>query len=55
MFTKEEILEKIKWMEATIDLERYNKKQGGTFDEGFDCGTQLALDLLVEWREALDV
>ena len=52
MKDKQELKRIIEIME-TIEKERENLTNN-RFDEGFDCGTQLALDLLDEWKEKLE-
>lgn len=50
---REKIIEKISEIISTIEMERENLSNS-KFDEGFDCGTQLTLDLLEEWKEQLE-
>lgn len=47
---KQETLEKIDKIISKIEMERKNLGNS-KLDEGFDCGTQLALDLLEEWKD----
>ncbi len=53
MLYKEITLEKINQIISKIEMERENLVNS-KFDESFDCGTQLALDLLEEWKEQLE-
>ncbi len=49
----EKVIERIFEVISKIETEREGLKNT-RFDEGFDCGTQLALDLLEEWKGELE-
>ena len=41
-------------MIATIRIERKKETFLGDLNESFDCGTQLGIDLLEEWKGELE-
>ncbi len=47
-----EVIERITKIISKIEMERESLKNN-KFDEGFDCGTQLALNLLGEWKDEI--
>lgn len=51
---KKEVLERIDGMIATIRIEREKTRELGALNEEFDCGTQLGIDLLEEWKGELE-
>ncbi len=54
---KQEVIGKIDKVLSKIDRERNedasNPKTTVSWKEGFDCGTQLGIDLLEEWKGEL--
>lgn len=52
--TNREIVERIDEMVSTIITEREKERFLGALNEEFDCGTQLGIDLLEEWKGELE-
>ena len=51
---KKVAIAKIDEMISTIVAEREKSRELGALNEEFDCGTQLGIDLLEEWKEQLE-